>query len=510
MLRRYVSAILTFWLMPLHGIHAETSAAPRLYVKSVYSLPLTLDPIQMNDTASLVAGNLIYDGLVRFSPTLKIEPSIAESWSTSENGKVLTFILRSQARFHDGSLITAQDAANSLFRAVSNSSKVRKLYDCIVGVEGDGLKKGKIGIQAKDARTFVITLKHPYPPILSILAGATAKVLPAKSVEAKDFFNAPIGSGPFKFVSRDEKNKEVRLAGFPDYFGGTPKLTGMILKETSEAEAVSFAQKGDIDDLSNWPLTEKNPVFSSGQKISSPVAATWIIGLNVKKPPFRDQNLRRSFRAAFDSNKFRAKFYPDALRAYGYVPVGLPGYRSSPKGKDPRKAVVAKQKIQIAVPIVLENANEMKSYIEAEYRKQGWNVEVVLTEWNQLMKGYSEKALQSFLVAMNMDYPDADFLLKNFESDNSDNFSGLSNSTLDRLLKQSRTFRDRQEREKVYRKALEILDDSAVTLNLFHPRANAWLSNCVQGFEANILSDVYVNYAKIDFKPGCEQNRATP
>lgn len=78
------------------------SSVTRPYVKGLYSLPLSLDPIKMNDSASLVVGNLIYDGLVKFSPTLSIEPAIAESWSTSSDGKILTFKIRENAKFQNG------------------------------------------------------------------------------------------------------------------------------------------------------------------------------------------------------------------------------------------------------------------------------------------------------------------------------------------------------------------------------------------------------------------------
>ena len=68
----------------------QSSTSKKIYIKAVYSLPLSLDPVQMNDTASLVAGNLLYDGLLRFSPTLEIVGALAESWSTSADGKAIT------------------------------------------------------------------------------------------------------------------------------------------------------------------------------------------------------------------------------------------------------------------------------------------------------------------------------------------------------------------------------------------------------------------------------------
>lgn len=102
---------------------------------------------------------------------------------------------------------------------------------------------------------------------------------------------------------------------------------------------------------------------------------------------------------------------------------------------------------------------------------------------------------------------DADFLLKNFESDNSDNFSGLNNKELDELLRKSRSTQDRKIRESYYKKALKLTEESAVTVNLFHPRANYWVSKCVQNFKPNLLSDVYIDYTKISLSSDCQAKK---
>jgi ABC-type transport system substrate-binding protein len=143
------------------------------YVKSVYSLPLSLDPNKMNDTASLAAGNLIFDGLLKFSPSLEIQEALAVSWSTSSDGKTLIFKLRPNIKFHDGTPITADDVVYSLDRAVSTESTVRKYYDCIQGTDEKNGKQDitKIGIKAINSSTVEIKLKNPFPAFISILAG---------------------------------------------------------------------------------------------------------------------------------------------------------------------------------------------------------------------------------------------------------------------------------------------------------------------------------------------------
>lgn len=462
----------------------------QVYYKAVYSLPLTLDPIKMNDTASLTVGNLIYDGLLRFNSILEVEPAISESWSISKDGKVISFKLMDNAYFHSGEIISAADVKASLKRALSKKSKVRNLYSSISS------------IIVKNQKNLDIVLKYPFPPILSILAGSTAKVLPAKNMNQKDFFKNPIGSGAFKYEFLDEKNKEIVLSGFTKYFSGQPAIQKMILKETSESEAVNMAKIEKFHDLASWPLTQANEVFSFGQKISSPVASTWIIGLNSKFKPFSDLSVRQLFKIQFPAEKFRLKFYPDAIAAKGYVPNGLVGsdIGFNFKINNSKPPLI---KIVMVIPQELEKAKEIKSFIENEMKFFGWNLDVKLLPWTDLMKGYSNKTLSSFLVSMNMDYPDADFLLKNFESTNPDNFSGLKNSEVDQLLNQSRSSQDRKEREIYYKKALSIIEDSAVTVNLFHPRANYWVSNCVEDFEPNMLSEVYINYNKIKLKQDC-------
>ena len=459
------------------------------YVKAIYSLPLSLDPIKMNDTASLAVGNLIYDGLLKFSPSLKIEGALAESWATSKDGKTLTFRLKKNIFFHNGEVVTAYDAEASLKRALLSESTVRKFYDSI-----------KL-IRAVDAGTLEVELNYPFPPFLSVLAGATAKILPKSKLSDPKYFDAPIGSGAFKFVALDKPKKEITLDAFTQYYAGKAKIERMILKETSEEEALKLARNGQMHDLASWPLTETDSIFTEGQRISSPVASTWIIGINTLKAPFNKLNVRQSFKVNFPKTEFRGKFYPDSVKANGYIPNGLTG--SQVKTDLVVNARPSRDRIVIAVPIELARATEMKTMIEASMKAQGWNVEVALMKWDLLMDGYARKSHQAFLVAMNMDYPDADFLLKNFESDNSDNFSGLKNKKLDELIKKSRASQDRKLREVYYKEALKLLEVSAVAVNLFHPRANYWVSKCVENFKPNILSDVYIDYSQVSLSSKC-------
>lgn len=489
------------------SVPEEKTGTTGRYIKAIYSAPTTLDPIQMNDTASLAVSNLIYNGLLTFTPNLELRGAIAESWSTSRDGKTLSFKLRSNAKFQNGDAITAEDVVASLERAVGPGSRVYSYYDCIKGAEAfhQGKAKTVAGLKAKGKTIVEIELLYPFPPFLSVLAGATAKILP-QAAKQKDFFKNPIGSGPFLFVKTEERSsqKEILLRRFEEYYAEKPKVEEILLRILDEKDAIAEAREGRVHDLANYPLTGQESVFDGGQEISTPIAATWIIGLNSRIAPFNDLNIRQAFRDAVNTKEFREKFFPDALPAHGYIPPGLPGYQRTHLGANLKKNKSASHElIRIAIPKELARHEEMKVFFEKSLRSQGWNVEVVPIAWTELMEGYSNKNLQAFLVSMNMDYPDTEFLVRNFESTNPDNFSGIRDDKVDSLIHKARATQDRVRRQAVYSDLVNLLYQSAVTVNLFHPRGHYWVSSCVKGFQPNILADVYIDYRSVSLGKNC-------
>ncbi len=132
-----------------------TDHVEKTYVKAVFSLPVTYDPAQMNDGASLIFSELVYEGLLRFTDNFGLQAGIAQSWKTNEDGKSITFNLNKKARFHNGDLVTANDVVISLTRYLAPESKIYKYYDMIEGAEEyhSGTKLYLSGIEAIDNHT---------------------------------------------------------------------------------------------------------------------------------------------------------------------------------------------------------------------------------------------------------------------------------------------------------------------------------------------------------------------
>ncbi len=481
---------------------SEQSEQP-IYVKAIYSMPVSYDPIKMNDGASLIFSELVYEGLLRFTEDYGVQAGIADSWSTSSDGLIITFKINPNAKFHNEYFITANDVKVSLTRNVSKESVVYKFYEVIKGAKKyhQGLTSSVEGLKVVDEKTIEIHLEKPFPPLLYVLAGGTAKVFPAKSLTNKEFFKKPIGSGPFKILNI--RDNSIHLAKNPFYHGKLPMISEMELVVLEQSKAMEQASVGEIHDLSSWPMNGTEDVFNVGQDISSVVADTWIIGLNTRIKPFDNLEVRKLFEKSIDSEKFRNQFYPDAKAAYGYIPPSFPGHKTNKIIKIINLTTPPKDQITISIPIELAKSKEMAQFFEQELTSKGWNVKVNAINWEKMMADYSQKKLQSFLVSMIVDYPDSEFLLNNFESTNPDNFSGLKNVEIDNLITKSRETKDRLERQKIQKSLADLIDEQTLTVNLFHSRAHYWVHRCVEGFKPNLLAVAYTDYRNVSLNSDC-------
>src|SRR5690606_23173965 len=136
--------------------------------------------------------------------------------------------LNKEAKFHNGEKVTANDVVVSLNRMLAPESKVYKYYDMIKS------------IKEIDDATVRIELKSPFPPILYVLAGGTAKILPAKELARSNLFDDPIGSGPFRIIGQTKT--DIILERFEKYHGHRPKLKNITLRAVDQSLAMREAK----------------------------------------------------------------------------------------------------------------------------------------------------------------------------------------------------------------------------------------------------------------------------
>ena len=245
-----------------------------------------------------------YNTLLRVDPNdrsgTKPHPSLAESWTVSQDGKTYTFKLRRGVKFHDGSDLTSKD--------------VKASYDKIIfpppGV--GSTRKGQYAdvekVEAPDPGTVVFRLKEPSGSFLASLLSPYNFIYKA-DILAKDphwYEKNIMGSGPFTFVEH-VKGSHVLGKKNPNYWDkGKPYLDGfraIFMRESAAQVAAVRGERAHIQFRGFTPKDRDNLKSALGDKITvqeSPWDCILMVAINHEKKPFDDKRVRRALTLALD------------------------------------------------------------------------------------------------------------------------------------------------------------------------------------------------------------------
>jgi peptide/nickel transport system substrate-binding protein len=239
----------------------------------------------------------IHDALVKPMPAGINTPCLAESWSVSKDGLTYEFVLRRNAKFHNGDPVTADDVKFSFERYKGASAKLLK----------DRVRE----VQVVDPARVRIHLKEPWPDFMTFYgtsATGAGWIVPRKYVEKvgdDGFKKAPIGAGPYRVVSFNP-GVELVLEAFEGYWRKTPHVKRMVFRsmpeETTRAAAL---KKGDVDIsyLLSGPVAE-DVKRTAGLKLVAayPPAVFWLDLPDQWDPksPWHDRRVRLAASHALD------------------------------------------------------------------------------------------------------------------------------------------------------------------------------------------------------------------
>ena len=264
---------------------------------------ITADPGQLNPgltTASgthAVADNM-FNGLLQFNDKLEPQPSLAESWTVSPDGKTYTLNLAKGVLWHDGQPFTSADVKFTF-------EKVLLLYHSRTKA---GLENALDGIDTPNDNTVVFRFKQPYAPLLRRLDVVEAAILPMHIYQGTDVQNnpantSPIGTGPFKFKEY-VKGDHITLVRNDKYFKqGLPYLDQVIFKVIPTSTAADQAlQKGEVDYITgvNAPDIAALQADKNVALVKAPAGpgGSFCIDtmiFNMRKAPFNKLEVRQAF-----------------------------------------------------------------------------------------------------------------------------------------------------------------------------------------------------------------------
>lgn len=262
--------------------------------------PPTLNPSITTGAPDQLIGCMIYEGLTRVGHDLQIHPMLAKSWDISGDGLRYTFHLQN-ATWQDGKPFTAKDVVFSL-------TNVSEKYGPVFRAAAQSIES----IEAPDAATAVITLKHPFGPLLmSLSCDLNGGILPEHIFSGTDILHGaatltqPVGTGPFKlaeWVHGDHLTLE-RNANY--WQPGKPYLDKIAVRfMPNPPSRVLALQAGEVDYLNEYDFPQSSynvvkamPALQVGE---SGFAADYLIILNTKRPPLDNATVRQALMMAID------------------------------------------------------------------------------------------------------------------------------------------------------------------------------------------------------------------
>jgi len=238
----------------------------------------------------------LHDAMVKPMPGQPLAPCLAESFSASEDGLAYDFVMRKGAKFHNGDPVTAED--------------VKYSFERYRGASHDLIKDRVAAVETPDPAHVKFQLKAPWPDFLTFYAIASGAgwIVPKKYAERlgdDGFKKAPIGAGPYKFVSFTP-GVELVLEAFDQYWRKTPSVKRLVFKSIpEETTRLAALQRGEIDlvysirgelaeELRRTPGLTLKPV--------SPPAPFWVYFADQWDPksPWHDERVRRAASLAID------------------------------------------------------------------------------------------------------------------------------------------------------------------------------------------------------------------
>jgi oligopeptide transport system substrate-binding protein len=483
---------------------------------SVGSEPSDLDPHTVTGLGEAKLVQTLFDPLVSFEPgTLAPVPALAERWEISADGLTYTFHLRADAKWSDGSDLTAQDCVDSWQRILTPSLGADYAYFLYLLRGAEAFHKGQtadfstVGAVARDARTLVATLTHPAPYFLQALLNSCWRPVNVRAIAAVgDAYRRGtpwtrpgklVSSGPFVLKEWTTQQRIV-VEKSPTYYDrDRVRLNAVCLYPTDSIDAEERAfRSGQLHITYALPLSKVKPAqqdHNPALRIDRQME-TYFFRLNVRKAPLQDARVRRALALAVDRATIADKILPGGRTpASSFVPPLLQGY-TPPPGQI-HDLAAARQLLAEAghpggaglppIEILYNNSEILRLVAEAIqqmwHRDLGIDVRLVNQEYKSVFASRRAGDYQVLLGSWTADYLDATTFLDLWRSDSGNNHTGWSDPTYDALSNRANTLADPAARAAVLAQAEALVLESAPIIPIYFNTHVYFLHPAVKGWE---------------------------
>ncbi|MEM7447807.1 MAG: ABC transporter substrate-binding protein [Myxococcota bacterium] len=474
-----------------------------------------LDPHVSFDELSSTAIRLIFDGLLDYDGDARLVPSLATALpDVSADGMCFTFRLRPGIRFHNQEELTAHSVRWSMEHMLHRNthSPGFPFYKAIVGAEDfhSGDAEHVEGIEVLDRHTIRFRLREPDQTFLNAMAMPFAYPVPQEMyAEGRDPRKTPIGTGPFRLLHWERGVRLIFERNTEYWNEGKPYVDRMIfLENLGRNLAVTRFLNGDLDTAHRFSVAHYH-LFKSGDfsgwhpfMHEYPKITLWGFAMNTELPPFDNMHIRRAVAFAIDREAW-SRARGGRISPHGQpIPPQLMGFDPDLEHAQRFDLEQARTEMRLAghpvvqtaegwraegiAPITVwmgesPGARQLSALLKQDLSAIGLEVKARHVSFSlYLQQTGTRGTAQMAFSGWSMDFPDPDNFLFLWHSGsiaetNSNNRSFYSNAAVDQLLDEARAERDTSRREKLYRKASNILAREAPWAFTFVDRSlEAW------------------------------------
>ena len=404
----------------------------------------------------------LYEGLVKPDSSGELQPAIASDYSISEDATTYTFTLREGVKFHDGSMVTAEDVKYSIDRCAdtTNGEPLVEAYSNIKSVN------------IVDEKTVEVVLNTPDS---DFLANMTTAVIPASN-ENPD--TNPIGTGPYKYVSRSPQENFV-VEKFDEYWGTPANIENVTFRVCANADAIVMnLQGGSIDMFARLTTTQASQLGDQFDVLEGTMNLVQALYLNNAVEPFHDERVRKALCYAVDpqgimdliSDGKGTEIGSSMFPAFGkyYMPELNDVYNQD---FDQAKELLTEAgypdgfSFTITVPSNYQQHIDTAQVLVEQLKNIGVTAQIELVEWETwVSEAYTNRNFEATVVGVDASNLTASALLARFVSDAPDNFINFSNADYDAAYARAEAAVDDAEKTEAFKECERLLAEHAANV----------------------------------------------
>ena len=455
----------------------------------------SLDPHKIEGVPESNVNRDLFEGLLVTDVDGHPAPGVAEKWD-NKDFKVWTFHLRKDAKWSDGTPVTAEDFVYSWQRLADPNTASPYAsylqYGHIANI--DDIITGKkpvtdLGVNAIDANTFEVTLSEPVPYFYKLLVHPSVSPVPKSAVEKfGEKWTQPaniVTNGAYKLKDW-VVNERMVLERNPQYWDNAKTVINQVtyLPISSEVTDVNRYRSGEID------MTYNNMPIELFQKLKKeipkevhvdPYLCTYYYEINNQKAPFTDVRVRTALKLALDRDIIVNKVKNQGdLPAYSYTPPYTDGMKlvepewfkwSQEKRNEEAKKLLAEAGYTADKPLtfsLLYNTSDLHKKlaiaVASIWKKNlGVNVKLENQEWKTFLDTRHQGTFDVARAGWCADYNEPTSFLNTMLSDSSNNTAHYKSPAFDKLIGETLKVADDAQRADLYAKSEQQLDkDSAI------------------------------------------------